>query len=62
MLVDALKGGVLYPEAVRWLASIKDLKALRARITVGSDRNLLKDAVIVELKDGVQHLRGTVSP
>jgi branched-chain amino acid transport system substrate-binding protein len=64
MLVDALKRAESYtPEAVRdALASIKDLKALRARITVGSDRNLLKDAVIVELKDGVQHLRGTVSP
>jgi branched-chain amino acid transport system substrate-binding protein len=64
MLVDALKRAQsITPAAIRdALASITNLKALRANITVGPDRNLLKDAVIVELKDGVQHLRGSVRP
>lgn len=64
LLVDALKRAEsLKPEHIREaLASIQDVKVLRATITMGEDRNPVKDAVIVELKDGEQVLRGVVTP
>jgi branched-chain amino acid transport system substrate-binding protein len=64
VLVDALKR-VESPTSENIkaaLASVQNLKVLRANITMGADRNPIKDAVIVELKDGQQVLRGTVQP
>lgn len=64
VLVDALKRAESpTPEKIREaLASTSGLKVLRATITMGADRNPVKDAVIIELKEGQQVLRGTVQP
>lgn len=63
MLVDAInRAEKPTPENIRdALATVSNLKVLRAAITVGPDRNLIKDVVIVELKNGEQVLRESVS-
>lgn len=64
IMVDAIQRAESpTPEKIREaLAATQDLKILRATITMGEDRNPVKDAVIVELKDGQQVLRGVVNP
>jgi branched-chain amino acid transport system substrate-binding protein len=64
ILVDALKRAESpTPAAIRdALAETEDLKVLRATITMGEDRNPIKDGIIVELKNGVPSVRGVITP
>jgi len=64
ILVDALKRAESFtPKAIRdALAATENLKILRANITMGADRNPIKDGIIVELKNGVPSVRDVIQP
>lgn len=64
ILVDALQRTDSFtPAAIRdALAATEDLKILRANITMGEDRNPIKDGIIVELKNGAPSVRDVITP
>jgi branched-chain amino acid transport system substrate-binding protein len=64
MLVDAIeRAGSTKPEDIREaLAATEGFQGLGATITMDANRNPMKDAVIIELKDGMQTLHSTVKP
>jgi len=64
MLADAIKRAESpTPEAIRdALAETKDLRVLRASISMDENRNPVKDGIIVELKNGEQTLRDVITP
>lgn len=64
MLVDAIKrAGSTDPEAIqKALAETKDLQVGTGKLTVDEDHNLIKNAFIIEMKDGVKTLKERVTP
>lgn len=64
MLVDAIKrAGSTDPEAIqKALAETKDLQVGTGKLTVDENHNLIKNAFIIEMKDGVKTLKERVTP
>lgn len=64
MLVDAIKrAGSTDPEAIqKALAETKDLQVGTGKLTVDANHNLIKNAFIIEMKDGVKTLKERVTP
>ena len=64
MLVDAIKrAGSTDPVAIqKALAETKDLQVGTGKLTVDANHNLIKNAFIIEMKDGVKTLKERVTP
>ncbi|WP_304067983.1 ABC transporter substrate-binding protein [Megamonas hypermegale] len=64
MLVDAIKrAGSTDPVAIqKALAETKDLQVGTGKLTVDVNHNLIKNAFIIEMKDGVKTLKERVTP
>ena len=64
MLVDAIKrAGSTDPVAIqKALAETKDLQVGTGKLTVDENHNLIKNAFIIEMKDGVKTLKERVTP
>lgn len=64
MLVDAIKrAGSTDPEVIqKALAETKDLQVGTGKLTVDENHNLIKNAFIIEMKDGVKTLKERVTP
>lgn len=64
MLVDAIKrAGSTDPEAIqKALAETKDLQVGTGKLTVDENHNLIKNAFIIEMKDGNKVLKQRVTP
>lgn len=64
MLIDAIKrAGSTDPEAIqKALAETKDLQVGTGKLTVDENHNLIKNAFIIEMKDGVKTLKEKVTP
>ena len=64
MLVDAIKrAGSTDPVAIqKALAETKDLQVGTGKLTVDANHNLIKNAFIIEMKNGVKTLKERVTP
>lgn len=64
MIVDAIKrAGSAEPEKINTaLAATKDLQLVSGKITIDKDHNPVKQAVIIEFKDGQQIFKQAISP
>ncbi|MDQ0203993.1 ABC transporter substrate-binding protein [Pectinatus haikarae] len=64
MIIDAIKrAGSADPEKINTaLAATKDLQLVSGKITIDKDHNPVKQAVIIEFKDGKQTFKQAISP